>query len=237
MLPEASGAVLRRYVQQGGTLVAEARLGWNNERGYAAERVPGLGLSEVVGAVETSVETAPPARTTIAWASDEWPGLPAGARLAGRWYRETLEPLSASSRVVGRFEDGSAAAVVSSFGKGRTLMLGTYVSAAYQSQPTPDVARFFATLLEWAGVTRPIEVSGSPVEVRWLESAESALLFVFNHQQTAARARIVVARPGTVSAADMVSGSTVPLSATPGGFAVDLEIPPEDVRVLQAHSR
>ena len=33
MLPQASAAAIREYVQNGGALVAEARLGWNNERG------------------------------------------------------------------------------------------------------------------------------------------------------------------------------------------------------------
>ena len=31
-------------------------------------------------------------------------------------------------------------------------MLGSYVSASAQSTPTPEAERFFAGLLEWAGV-------------------------------------------------------------------------------------
>ena len=59
MLPERAAGALADYVAAGGALVAEARLGWNNERGNAAERIPGLGMSEVMGARETAVETAP----------------------------------------------------------------------------------------------------------------------------------------------------------------------------------
>ena len=55
MIPEAAAKTLRDYVESGGTLVAEARLAWNNEKGRASERIPGLGLAEVMGARE--VET------------------------------------------------------------------------------------------------------------------------------------------------------------------------------------
>ena len=57
MLPEAAAPVLTRYVEAGGTLVAEARLGWSNERGNASDRIPGMGLWELMGCRETAVQT------------------------------------------------------------------------------------------------------------------------------------------------------------------------------------
>ena len=102
MLPEASAAVLKAYVERGGTLVAEARLGWNNERGYAADRVPGLGLWEVMGAREVAIETAPKGRTALVWSGTDLPGVQSGDVLPARWYKETLEPLSPQARVVAR---------------------------------------------------------------------------------------------------------------------------------------
>ena len=195
MLPEKSAGALREYVQNGGTLVAEARLAWNNERGYASEQVPGLGLWEVMGARETAVETAPNGRTIIRWKGTELPGLAAGSRLPGRWYKEVLEPASADATVVGEFEDGQAAAVMSRFGKGRTLMLGSYVSAAFQSTPSPDTQRFYESLLAWAGVQLPVVVTGAPVEARHLESGSDALLFVFNHTANRAAAEVSLQRP------------------------------------------
>ena len=234
MLPEQSGAIFRDYVKAGGTLVAEARLGWNNERGYAAEQVPGLGLGEVMGAREVAVETAPGGRTTIEWTGTELPGLPSGTRLPARWYKETLAPLSSTARVVGRFEDGAAAVIMSSYGRGRTLLLGSYVSAAYQSQPTADVERFYAALLDWAGVARPVAVKGAPVEVRYLESGDSTVLFVFNHGQTAARTELTLPRKAERSSAiDLVDGRVVDMTRGANGVTVPVEIARQDTRVLQ----
>jgi beta-galactosidase len=173
MMPEAPADVLADYVRGGGVLVAEARLAWNNERGYASERVPGLGLWEVMGAREVAIETAPGGRTSVRWASDDLPGLAPGTVLPARWFKETLEPIGPDARVVARFDDGAAAAVMNNYGKGRTLMLGSFVSAAAQSTPTPEAERFFAGIVDWAGVTLPIRVTGAPLEARHLESVRA----------------------------------------------------------------
>ena len=83
---------------------------------------------------------------------------------------------------------------MSTYGKGRTLMLGSYVSAAYQSTPTPAVERFYSGLLEWAGVTLPVTVAGAPLEARHLESGGDAVLVLLNHHsQTGSRRRLASA--------------------------------------------
>ncbi|HWB95605.1 MAG TPA: beta-galactosidase, partial [Bryobacteraceae bacterium] len=121
MLPEASAAPLKRYVENGGALVAEARLGWSNERGYASDRIPGMGLWEVMGCRETAVQVAARGRANLRWTGNAIPGMKADDLLPGRWYQETLEPLAKEARVVAQFADGAAGAVVSRYGRGKTL--------------------------------------------------------------------------------------------------------------------
>jgi hypothetical protein len=79
---------------------------------------------------------------------------------------------------------------MSTYGKGRTLMLGSYISAAAQSTPTPESERFFAGLLEWAGVRLPIRTTGAAIEARHLESGADTLLFLFNHGTHEARSDV-----------------------------------------------
>ncbi|MGB6869303.1 MAG: alpha-amylase family protein, partial [Acidobacteriaceae bacterium] len=47
---------IRRYVENGGVIVGEARLAWNNERGFASDIIPGLGLDKVFGGREKLIE-------------------------------------------------------------------------------------------------------------------------------------------------------------------------------------
>jgi beta-galactosidase len=235
MIPEASAKTLRGYVESGGALVAEARLGWNNEKGHASERIPGLGLWEVMGAVEAQIETAPGGRTSIRWSGDDVPGLEEGAVIPARWYKETLAPSGPNAKVVARFEDGSPAAIMSAFGKGRTLMLGSYVSASAQSTPAPEAERFFRGLLRWAGVEPPVIVTGSPVEVRYTESGEEMLLYVFNHANEPALSDVSFRRPsGEHVATGMTSPRQIPIPRRADGMQMmHMELPPGGVQVYR----
>jgi len=233
MIPQASAGVLKQYVANGGALVAEARLGWNNERGASSPVIPGMGLHEVMGCRETDVQTGKSGRTTLRWIGNELPGFPAGDLIEARWYEETLEPLAPGARVVAKFPDGAAAAVLSDYGKGKTLMLGSYVGAAYETHREPVAARFYGALLAWAGVRTPVQVTGATVEVRYLESGADTVVFVFNHGAQAVEPELsLLIRPGTYRGTNLVTGA--PVEVENGNNAVTLRgrIEPKDVLIV-----
>ena len=235
MLSAKAAAELREYARGGGSLVVEARAGWNDERGRAADVIPGLGLAEVVGAREADVQTVEKGKAALV-AEEGLPGLKKGEVLPGRWYEESLEPTAPGARVVARFANGAPAAVVSSFGKGQALMLGSYVSAGYVTQPEETTRRFYGGLLDWAGVRRPLAVSGDPVEVRLLESGREHLVFVFNHAATPATTAVTLRVPldGRV-VEDLVHGGPAGATAVADGLEWRGTIGPRDVRVLRIH--
>jgi beta-galactosidase len=233
MLPEASAAPLKRYVENGGALVAEARLGWSNERGYASDRIPGMGLWEVMGCRETAVQVAARGRANLRWTGNAIPGMKADDLLPGRWYQETLEPLAKEARVVAQFADGAAGAVVSRYGRGKTLMLGTYLSAAYESSPSAATQRFYAGLLDWAGIAAPVSSAGENIEVRLLEAPEATLAFLFNHGKQAAETNTVLRLDGQWRATDLISGQAVPLANESGQVRLNRRLDPSDVWVVR----
>jgi len=233
MLPSRLGPVLREYVASGGTLVSEARAGWMSEHGRAEPVVPGLGLDDVLGCRETDVQTGSGGRTTITWADSGFTPLAAGDAIAGRWFEETLEPTRPTSRVVARFADGRVAAIAAVFGKGRTLTLGTFISAAYQSRPDPATARFFVALLAWADVKARPPADAPDIEVRTLARGDDRVVLAFNHGNAAREVSIVVAEDATPrSAADLESGTRIPVSIVNDGARCRVSIEAHDVKVL-----
>ncbi|HEX8985282.1 MAG TPA: beta-galactosidase [Bryobacteraceae bacterium] len=233
MIPEAAAAALTEYVRAGGVLVAEARAGWNNERGWASGTIPGLGLHRALSCRETAAQTV--RRPGLVWASDEIPGLKSGDRMPGRLFEETLEPVLPSGRVAARFASGAPAAVIGSFGRGKTLTLGSYLSAAYESGADATLQRFFAGVLEWAGVERPSEVTGAEAEVRLLESGAERLVFVFNHQEQPADVTVALRLPDAdYKATDLVTGQPVALAAP---LKMSGRIPAKDVWVVRLSPR
>jgi beta-galactosidase len=234
MIPSAAADPLKAYVQSGGTLVAEARLGWSNEKGSSSLTIPGMGLHEVMGCRETAVQTAEAGRTLLKWSSSEIPGLAPGDALAARWFEETLEPLTAQARVVAVFPNGAAAAVMSSYGEGRTLMLGSYVGAAYETQRDPASARFYSALLEWAGVEPPVRVTGGGAEVRYLETGRDVLVFVFNHSKRPIEPTIGLRlKERSYRGVDLVTGQPIAVSEAGGRIQIQAPMDAEEVRVVR----
>jgi beta-galactosidase len=203
MLPQRVGKELAGYVRNGGALIAEARAGWNDERGLASERIPGMGLDEVFGCRETAVQSAPARKTRIRWED--------GSEFNGLIFEEALEPMPGPARIVARFPNGTAAAVSSTYGKGKTLALGAYVSAAYERERAPAQRKFFEGLLVWAGVEAPLTVTGE-AEVRLLETGKTKMLFAFNHSDKPAQVSLHFAQDYKVT--DLASGRPAQLSGT-----------------------
>ncbi len=232
MIPEAAAAALIEYVRAGGSLVAEARAGWNNERGWASETIPGLGLHRALSCRETAAQTV--RRPELVWASDQIPGLKPGDRLPGRLFEETLEPVLPSGSVVAHFASGAPAAVMGKFGSGRTLTVGTFLAGAYETTPDPALARFFAGVLAWAGVEPPVDVTGGSAEVRLLEAGAERLVFVFNHEPKAADISILLRLAGgPYDATDLVAAEPVTLEAG----KLRRTIPGKDVWVVRLTPR
>jgi len=197
-----------------------------------------MGLYEVMGCRETDVQTGKDGRTALKWTSADLPGFPAGESLPARWYEETLKPLGPQAHVVAAFPSGAAAAVLSSYGKGKTLMLGSYVSAAYETRRDSAAIRFYTALLKWAGVPSPVTVSGASPEVRYLESGRDILLFVFNHGSQAIEPSVSLRLPDrSYSGVDLVTQNAVQTAAEPGGLTIRKRIAPDDVWVVKLSPR
>ena len=107
---------------------------------------------------------------------------------------------------------GEPAVVVSSFGRGKTLTLGSYIGVAYEHRRDATAQKFFNGLLDWAGVARPVRVAGGEAEVRFLETADGLILFAFNHQERATEPAITL--EASYTGTDLVSGQQLPAGTT-----------------------
>jgi beta-galactosidase len=182
MLSQKVAAGVRRYVEAGGTAVAEARLAWNDARGFASDVIPGAGLAEVFGARESVIKPADKAEIKTE-ASAALPGLPVHTAMAGDAFEEELQPLSGGT-ILARFADGSPAIVKHGEGKGSAILIGSFPALAYYREHDENIKRFFLSLAQAAGVSPELEVSGlgaSKVEVRRLFGNGEQLVLVFNH--------------------------------------------------------
>jgi beta-galactosidase len=166
MLSKSVAEGVARFIRSGGTVVAEARLAWNDERGFSSDEIPGMGLAAVFGAREKVIRPVEKPELILE-PNTGLDGWAAGKRVTAEAFEEELEPASPAGgplpgcRVLARFADGPPpvgaapqtelikgngvagtggpqagppAIVESTYGKGKAILVGTFLALAYERQ-------------------------------------------------------------------------------------------------------
>jgi hypothetical protein len=232
---------LKAYVRGGGTLISEARPAWNDERGRANLRIPGAGLDEVFGAREKVLLSPETVTFTGARGLDAPLAALAGRTFNGAAFAEHLEVTNPSTWVIATFpaEEGAAdaAAVLSRYGSGRAILIGTFPSAAFEQDPQKNRAsgELLQQLVASAGVVPEVRIDGGAgaVEARFLESDGAILLIALNHGETAQKVTFSFG-PDVPEAIwqNMETGAAVNFVQGPAGPTYVHAFAPRDVLVL-----
>ena len=197
MISESAANAIREFVRNGGSVVAEARLAWNDEHGRAKDVIPGFGLNEVCACREAAVQMTASGKVDVfldnvgpppSAAATQPPSAAAaegrGATFKGALYQETLE-----GKPIAHFADGSPAIVTNQFGKGRIMVIGTFLGSAYETDRDESLGKFIRSMLDWAGVQHPA-IAPPGVEIRTLQSGADRIVIAFNHNDAPAEVAI-----------------------------------------------
>jgi hypothetical protein len=231
------------YVRGGGTLLAEARCGWIDERGASSPVVPGGDLDRVLGCRET--ELTPLAGTgtiEITTADEAFPLLKPGDKLDSLFFEEAFDVFGKDSRVVAAFPDGRPAVVAAPFGRGRAIIVGSFLGSAYHHFKNPNNGKFFAGLADWLKIAAPVRVTASAPEVlvegRLLQGDGGAILFGFNRGDKPVTAKFGVRTAAAKAVAvDLESGLAVPLVRDGDRAVVEKTLRPSEVWVVHIKER
>ena len=234
MLSGATGRALVDFVKSGGTLIAEARAGWNDERGFATNIIPGHGLHQVCGCREDAIQTTPSGKTDLELVAD-FGALKAGTKLRGSLFQESLAPAE-GARVIARFADGTPAIVANDFGRGRMLTIGTFFGSAYENDRDETLAKFLRSAVEWAGVKPPVEPTG--LEIRRMTNGADTIVVAFNHATARSSEPIRLSlRDGSYRVRDLESGKVSDIATEGGKLTIARDIEANDVWVGQITRR
>jgi len=171
MLLEAQAKQLAAWVEKGGRLVAEACPAYFGDRGHVGTVQPNFGLDTVFGAREDEVEFMPDIGDRIHFDIE-------GAPVDGGGYLQSYK--LAGGEPHGNFDDGRLAVVSDTFGKGRTLLVGTHPSVAYYRTSSPANRFYFAKAFEWLGNSRHATIDNSAVQARLHKGEGTLFLWLVN---------------------------------------------------------
>ena len=240
MFTQEAADGLKRFIEAGGAVVSEARTAWNDERGFAADVIPGMGLSEVFAVRESRVEMQdsvrmiPGKRTHCLLKNLSKDGV-----LRGAYFAESLEILPDSSvAIVATGSDDSPMITCHRYGKGKALMIGSFLGMAQHQSPSEDNERFILNLLTYAKIRRLFSsdcdgVSGTPIEIRMQEYPGGYLLYTINHGANAEKVNLDLHLQSDQNFAlrELISGKTSELTDREDTRRLALEIAPRDVQV------
>src|SRR5260370_23559552 len=138
MLKSRTVEQLKKYVQDGGTLVSEGLAAYFGDHGRAGPKQPNYGLDQLFGARESYVEFTPDLLDNLSL-------IVQGKSIFGRYFLQEYE--TAGGQAAGSYSNGHIAAVENRFGNGRTLLIGTFPGAGYYPHHSSEANTFFAHLL------------------------------------------------------------------------------------------
>jgi hypothetical protein len=242
MFTEAAAAGLRRFVERGGHAVAEARLAWNDDRGFAAEIIPGAGLHEVFGVREQDAWMRPEVTLDVVDATHVLTAGLNGGALRGSLHANTVSLLSDEAQVLATIR-GAPAVVASRFGAGRTLFIGTYLGWGNHPELHAANTTFIRQLATWAGIEKPVTTSldgrlDPPLVARLQENADGYLLFLINHNADAQDITVSVrVRAGDYALTELVSEQQRSAAAQNGELRIETRVGGQDVNVWSLKRR
>jgi hypothetical protein len=179
---EAVAEKIRSYVERGGVVICDAKMGLFNENGYLQPIIPSFGLHKAAGLREEesycSDKTFKPSFND-AWPDEVYNGpdlnvtAPVSATISTSEYLSPLRLDTAKS--IGGFEDLSVAAH-NFYGKGEVWYFGTYVGLSISRGDTEALRLVKTIISKYVSPT----VKAESLRPRLIEGDGRKLLCVFN---------------------------------------------------------
>jgi beta-galactosidase len=184
MLTTETVGKLRKFVEQGGTLISEGLPGYFGDHGHVGMVQPNLGLDEVFGARQSYVEFDPDISEKLQFDLK-------GTKIYGRYFRQDYELKGGDA--AGHYEDGKIAAVQHKFGQGNTLLMGSFPGAGYYLHHGAATREVFAGMLEMAGVAPQVKIDDNTVQARFHHGAGGSYLWVLNQTRSEKSVKVTLA--------------------------------------------
>ncbi len=188
VMADSTGQAIARFVDAGGALWADGHCAQRDPHSHLHDAAPGAGLATVFGCHEEDL-TVP--RAPFALRFDD-----GRADCPGHRFQQSLLTDASTARVAARFEDGKAAIVANTHGRGHALFVGTYLSIGYQRNEDPAAERLIVDFALLHGATpraviEPVDNAAAPsVELSVLGNTSRHIIAATNRGNATARFRL-----------------------------------------------
>lgn len=225
---------LEAWVKAGGTLIGESYFaGWHVERGHHQTLVPGYGLHKVFKARQGVV--APPeanGRVEIEIAKD-LPFIKKGEKADGAMVKETF--FVEGAEVLARFSAGEPAITYADYGKGKAILIGSYLGLPYYQNECEANAGLIASLVDFAAtIERPKVLGNAKIRVDTLIAPNhQVMLIAQNLEPTAVAASVFLPLQNHKEMTEQFTNEKIPLIPHQDGAMMTMSFAPKEVKVFR----
>ncbi|MFH0796344.1 MAG: beta-galactosidase [Candidatus Omnitrophota bacterium] len=234
-LPERVAASIAGFVNSGGVLLADTRMGLLDERGYIRPTLPAGGLTEVVGAVEQeSLCSDPENRPSLNNPDNEsWPEpiyngpeidfvVPVRVSVRAHGYLTPLTITTGGQSIAECL--GHCVGVMKRYGKGCSYYFGTYLGLSVFHKQA-GAGKLIAHIL--SENVQP-KVRGGNLRPRLIEKGEDGLLAIFNDSRVDTYTESIAVPVKYKKAVDIYTDKKMLFQ----NAHVKVKVPPDDAVVL-----
>ena len=235
ILTDDVAKAVAKFVERGGVLVAEARTGHFDGRGFNQPILPAGGLTEVVGAIEKEAICSDPSNLPMSNNPNRlpWPDpIYSGPTIQFQEpcevemrTTEFLVPMNVTTGIPIAHVGDECVAVRNDYGAGRAYYIGTYLSLAIYRGDL-GAMQWLVSLLDHHTTT---VIRGNQLRPRLIVQEDEALLAVFNDDRTESHREDIQLPQPYRRAIDIYSEEEYPLN----GKNCTVQVDPVSVRVLR----
>ena len=230
-LNESICKVIKSWVKNGGTLIGEAYFAaWNIEHGHHEKIVPGYGFDKVFKARQKFVEPSEPFDITIIINKD-LAYINKNEKIQGTIVKESL--VAKGAEVIASFDNGEPAITVSEYGKGKAVLIGSYIGLPFIANMNQGNSDFINSIIEYTTHIKRYTSDLGKTRTDVLTSGKDAMVIIQNLTTEQQSASITLPLKKVTSLKEQFDGSIIKISASGNQSMVTLNLDPKEVKVYR----
>lgn len=224
---------LEAWVKNGGTLIGESYFaGWHAERGHHQTTVPGYGLHKVFQARQGFAAPAEESGTVEIETVRDLPFIKKGEKVYGALVKETF--FLEGAEVLAQFSTGEPAITRADYGKGKAILIGSYLGLPYHRNGHEANAALIASLIDSSTVIERPQVAGNAkIRIDILTAPDQQFMIIAqNLEPVAVEASVYLPGAITAQASEQFLHETIAVSPQGNGAVIQLTLAPGEVQVF-----
>ncbi len=228
--------ILKKYVQNGGTVVADSRTAIVDEFDFGYAINPGAGLTELFGVVREDHVGTNGSYKVIITDHSNFDGVNNGDSFQGIYFREKWKLLNGAITIA-KYEDGTPAMVMNKYGKGNAILSGVPLGASYLKNNENPVNKIITGLAFKSGAAP--DVSAGPDEsdalnVYYHQSGDVSYIYLINSSENKFDGKLTLKRQkSALEIKNIMNEQVLPFLFEKGSISVDVSVPAFRTSILR----